>query len=116
MSNLTGAEMVTCWTLIELLTQDEVSGVTILNPNPDFGAPGYAVEVSGEWTGYEDRRFEGDSILQCLDEANRARVAWRPLSQPERRTISRLMAYFATKDGQRAARRVLAAINAGDVV
>lgn len=70
---MTGAEMITCWTLVELLTQDEASSVTINNPNPDFGGPAYVIDVSGEWTDYKDVRFEGDTLLACLDEANRAR-------------------------------------------
>jgi hypothetical protein len=71
---MTGQEMITCWTLVQLITQDEASAVTINNPNPDFGGSAYAIDVNGEWTGYEDRRYEGDSILECLDAANRERV------------------------------------------
>lgn len=74
-SNLTGAEMIACWTFVEMLTQEEADSVTILSPNPDFnGHPGYAITVSASWTNYEDVRFEGDSLLDCLDQANRARV------------------------------------------
>jgi hypothetical protein len=71
---MTGQEMLSCWVLVQLLTQDEASSVTINNPNPDFGGPAYAIDVSGEWTTYEDRRFEGDNMLECLDAANRERV------------------------------------------
>lgn len=74
MSELTGHDMVICWTLVQLLTAEEASAVTILSANPDFGAPSYAIEVNAEWTNWIDQRFEGDTIIECLNKANRSRL------------------------------------------
>jgi|JI10StandDraft_1071094.scaffolds.fasta_scaffold96858_6 hypothetical protein len=74
---MTGQEMITCWVLVQLLTQDEANTVTILSPNADFnGQPDYAIIANGSWTNYEDRRFERDTIMECLDAANRERVLY----------------------------------------
>lgn len=70
---MTNAQMIACWMLIERLTSDEASSVTINNPNPDFGGPAFAISVSGGWTDYQDVRFDGDTILACLEHAYRAR-------------------------------------------
>lgn len=42
--------------------------VTLMNDNDD-PPPTVAIECSGEWTNYETRRFEGDSVLDCLKAA-----------------------------------------------
>jgi hypothetical protein len=76
-SNMNGQEMLQCWTLVELLTKDEANSVTILSPNYDFGGAAVAIEANGDWTDWKDKRYEGDTILQCLDAANRDRCHFR---------------------------------------
>ena len=59
--------------LIEALRADEGSSVTILCDNPDFnGQPNCAIEVNGDWTDWKDRRFTGDTVLDCLQKAHTA--------------------------------------------
>ena len=63
---MTGQEMITCWVLVQLLTQDEANTVTILSPNADFnGQPDYAIivpdlpTVSLQWGEY------GEEVPNC---------------------------------------------------
>jgi hypothetical protein len=52
---------------IDLLREDEGSSVTFICDNPDFnGQPNAAVICSGEWTGWQDRRFAADTVIGCL--------------------------------------------------
>jgi hypothetical protein len=53
------------------------NSVTILcdNEDADTTAEQMAIEVSADWTDYTARRFYGESILQCLAKAIRARAA-----------------------------------------
>jgi hypothetical protein len=57
---------VECMRLIHRLREEETASVTILCDNPGFGGANNAVEVCGEWTGWADRRFEGESLLTAL--------------------------------------------------
>lgn len=87
MSLLTKLErLVSEMTLIHELRADEGDTVAILCDNPDFGSPSNAVECNGAWTGYGDRRFEGDSLLAALRmaaEAKRADAGSPPNPTPE---------------------------------
>lgn len=55
--------------LIDALRAGEGDSVTIFCDNADFGGPDNAVEVSGQWTEWEDRRFEGATLNQALTKA-----------------------------------------------
>jgi len=62
----------------------EGDSVTILCNNPDFnGQPNCAILCNGEWTDYDDLRFKGDTVLQCLARASIAKNDWH---QAEART------------------------------
>jgi hypothetical protein len=58
---------------INVLNEDEGSGVNILAANPDFRWPNNAIEVTGEWTNWQTVRYEGDSVLQALEKAVEAK-------------------------------------------
>ncbi len=53
---------------IEILRSDYASSVEILCDNED-GPPNNAIECFGEWTNYEVRRYEGDSVAVALKRA-----------------------------------------------
>lgn len=55
--------------LIEKLTREEASYVTIVSPNADFEGPNFVVEVSGHWTDYVERRYSGDTRAIALETA-----------------------------------------------
>lgn len=56
--------------LIETLRSgEEGDSVTLCASNPDFGGPNDVVICNGAWTAWEDRRFEGDSVFDCLTKA-----------------------------------------------
>jgi hypothetical protein len=70
MSDTPTHECIQCWTLVERLIADEASSVTLLCENPEgIGPDNYAVDVSAEWTGWEEERFEGRTRLECLRKA-----------------------------------------------
>ena len=56
------------WALVNRLRDEEADTVTVLCDNPE-GPPNNAVECCGFWTGFVERRFEGDTIGQALAEA-----------------------------------------------
>lgn len=59
-----------CWDIINELREDEPSSVCLINDNPDFnGLPNCAVDVSGTWTDYKEKRFTGDTLLEALNAA-----------------------------------------------
>ncbi len=58
--------------LIHQLRSHDGDAVTILCDNAE-GEPNNAVECNGEWTGYNDDRFEGDTLLDALRAANKQR-------------------------------------------
>ncbi|AYJ87628.1 hypothetical protein D3Y57_19015 [Sphingomonas paeninsulae] len=53
------------WVMVNRLRDEEADTVTILCDNPE-GPPNNAVECSGFWTGFADRRFEGATIAEAL--------------------------------------------------
>lgn len=59
---------------IHTLRADEGDSVTILCDNPD-GPPNNAVECCGAWTYWEDRRFDGETLLAALQLAASTRTA-----------------------------------------
>jgi hypothetical protein len=62
-----GAEIVR---LIDVLRSDEGDSVMILCDNPDFnGQPNCAIVCNGDWTGWVDKRFAADTILDALSMA-----------------------------------------------
>lgn len=68
----TGSVAQECWNIVEELRAPEGSAVIILCPNPDFnGLPNQAVEVCADWTGWQDKRFSGNTVLECLRNAVR---------------------------------------------
>jgi hypothetical protein len=61
------------------LREGEGSSVTLLCDNPDFnGQPSNAIEVCGEWTNWEDRRFTGDTLHAAVLSAYRAMLSAAP--------------------------------------
>lgn len=67
------------WQLCEQLRAGEGNSVELFCDNPDFnGQPNCAVEVVGEWTEWEQRRFTGDTMLEALRAAHTAMLAAAP--------------------------------------
>lgn len=64
----------TCNAIAEL-TDEEASAVNILAPNYGFCGPNRAIECCGPWTNFGDWRFEGDTLLGCLEAAVDAKRA-----------------------------------------
>jgi len=62
-----------CIALIRLLTNQEVSCITIHNANPDFGPVEFMIDYVA---GYSDDaiRIEGDNLLDCLQQAHEGRI------------------------------------------
>lgn len=54
---------------IETLREEEGASLTILCDNPDFFATHNAIECNSDWTGYNDERFTGNTLLDCLEAA-----------------------------------------------
>lgn len=53
--------------LINQLREPEGSMVMLICPNPDFnGLPNENIEVSNDWTGYEPKKFSGNTLLEAL--------------------------------------------------
>lgn len=62
------------WQLIEKLRAGDASSVTILCENTDRDdLPDHGVECFGEWTGWRDKRFYGNTVMEALSEASKAR-------------------------------------------
>jgi hypothetical protein len=58
------------WDLIEQLREPEGHSVTLVCDNPDFnGQPNAKVLVCGDWTGWEERTFTGETVLAALKAA-----------------------------------------------
>lgn len=64
---------------LERLREDEGNSVEILcrNPDPD-GPEDQAIIACGHWTDWQSRRFEGRSLLECLQAAVAAMDAALP--------------------------------------
>ncbi|WP_027578417.1 hypothetical protein [Bradyrhizobium sp. Ai1a-2] len=55
------------WILIEALRAEEGHSVTLVCDNPDFNlGPNNAIEACGDYTGWVDRRFEGETLAAAL--------------------------------------------------
>lgn len=53
--------------LMDILRSQEADSVTLCSDNPDFnGQPNCLVICNGDWTGWEDRRFQADTVLDAL--------------------------------------------------
>lgn len=71
-----GSEKVRAWNLVEALRAPEGHSVTLVCDNPDFnGQPNCAIEVCGNWTDWEQKRFTGETVLDALREAHAAMTA-----------------------------------------
>jgi hypothetical protein len=64
---------------IEQLRSGIGASVTILCDNDDatYKDQSVAIEICDDWTDWKDRRFYGESVLQCLANAMIARAAYR---------------------------------------
>ncbi len=70
---MNGSESISAWTLISLLVGAGTK-VTIVPPSDDAAEPPCAVYCAGGL--FDDGEgFYGDTVLQCLDAANRTRGA-----------------------------------------
>ena len=59
--------------LIRKLTKEEVSSVTIHHPNPDFEGPDYVIDYLPPLPLFgKEIRYEGETILDCLEQADAA--------------------------------------------
>ena len=68
--DVTDAEAIEIWRLIEVLTDGEGDTVNVLCPNPDFnGQPAFAIECNGHWTEWQNRRFADDRQVKCFRKA-----------------------------------------------
>ncbi len=69
---------------IEWLRAEEADSVIILctNPDPDTIEQQCAVECCGFWTGLEERRYYGQTLLDALDAACLARETIEKNSRP----------------------------------
>lgn len=63
-----GGRAVRAWACIEILREEEANSVEILCDNPE-GPPNAAVICCGDWTGWDERRFEGDNVFEALEAA-----------------------------------------------
>lgn len=53
--------------IINTLRDEEGHSVTIVSDNADFnGQPNCLITCMGDWTNWEDRRFSGDTVIECL--------------------------------------------------
>lgn len=57
-----------CMSRINELRENEGASVVVYCDNPD-GPPNCRVGVCDEWTGWEDKTFEGETILRALTKA-----------------------------------------------
>jgi hypothetical protein len=73
---MTPEEKIEAWNLVESLRAPEGQSVALVCDNPDFnGQPNCAVDCCGDWTGWDERRFAGDTILDALRIAHEAKIA-----------------------------------------
>lgn len=55
---------------LNILRENEGATVTLFCDNPDFsGRPNNAIEVNDDWTGWDDQRYEGDTLAEALESA-----------------------------------------------
>lgn len=70
------------WALVNRLRDEEADSVTILCDNPE-GPPNNAVECCGFWTGFAERRFEGETIRDALSAAVAAKDEAARIGYPD---------------------------------
>lgn len=63
------------WRLVRELTASEGNSVEIYCDNPE-GPPNNGISVCGDFTEWEAKRIDGDSLLICLQEAKRMMLAY----------------------------------------
>ena len=54
---------------IDELRKEEGHTVLIASDNPDFGGAGCCVEVTGDYTDWKPKRYEGENLLHALENA-----------------------------------------------
>ena len=60
--------------MVTALRSKEGDSLTLLSDNADFnGQPNNAIECNGDWTGWEDRRFTGETLHASVQAAYVAR-------------------------------------------
>lgn len=70
------ADAIVCWRSVEKLTDEEGSAVIISCGNASFEGPSWAVDCVGEWTDWKEIRFTGDTQIECLEAAAKAKEAF----------------------------------------
>lgn len=60
-------------TALNFLRANELDNVTLHHDNPDFFGPNNIVTVSGHWTNHLDRDFTGETLLESLEKAVKAK-------------------------------------------
>lgn len=84
------ADALECWSIAEQLREPEGAEVTLLCDNPDFnGQPNNVIEICDSWTGWTPRRITGDTMLDCLRAALRARTEDEMVRKQERKDEGR---------------------------
>jgi len=58
--------------LVDRLLEEEGNQVILTGPNPEFFGPSHIVDVVGEFTQWNIRRFAGESRREALEKALRA--------------------------------------------
>lgn len=76
--------------IVEALREPEGAEVILLCDNPEFNnKPNNAIEIVDDWTQWTVRRFEGDTMLDCLRQALRARTEDEAVRKQERKDEGR---------------------------
>lgn len=57
------------WELIKSLTKDEGMGVLIFSGNPSLSGSSFAIDIYDAGPPSKDKRFFGDTVLECLQKA-----------------------------------------------
>ncbi len=79
-----------CWSIVEQLRAPEGAEVILLCDNPDFnGQPNNVIEICDDWTRWTQVRFTGETMLECLQKALRARTEDAAVKAQERRDEGR---------------------------
>ncbi len=58
---------------IGVLNSDEGNSVTIVADNADFVGPNSMIYCNGDWTGWDEVTFSGDSVADALEKAVEAK-------------------------------------------
>lgn len=67
------------WRVVELideLTSKEGCSLAFCHSNPKFDALGYKTICFGEWTGWEQKYFDGPSLMGCLKAAAEVKLSF----------------------------------------